>query len=177
MGYIENMNPYAQQASAGTGLPVSLILAQWAHETGWGSSSLAVNHNNHGGINYTSNADYNADGRHAGYRTIAAFVQDYVRVLNLSFYAHIRQAAAAGASAGDLALMFDQPAPGRTEKYAEDPLYGTKLRNIVAQVGPVAGGGVTVQVPAGVTVPTDSKFITAAGLMVGALALLWIVRD
>lgn len=173
--YAERMLPYAQQASGGTGLPVTLILAQWAHETGWGGSTLAREHNNHGGINYTSNADYEADGRHAGYRTVEAFVRDYIRVINLPFYAHIRRAAAAGAPPQELALLFDV-ADEEGRKYAEDPWYGSKLVSVLGSIQVTGGEPLTVQLPAGVTAPKDSRFAYAAALAVGLVALLWI-RD
>lgn len=103
MGYAETMFPYAQRAHEGTGLPVSLVIAQWWNESAAGTSSLARQHNNHGGIKYTkAGAEYEA-GPYAGYRSIDAFVRDYVRVLNLSYYAEVRRVARSGAGVEEVA--------------------------------------------------------------------------
>lgn len=130
--YITQMRPYGSAAAAGTGLPVALVLSQWAHETGWGESELARGANNHGGIKYTEHADY-AAGAFSGYNSLSNFAKDYVRVISLSYYDRLRQAAAAGTPPADLAGMFGP--------YAEDPAYGDKLRGVLAVVQE-AGGAV-----------------------------------
>lgn len=109
--YFDDMLVYAQRASAGTGIPVSVILAQWANESAYGKSDFALNHNNHGGIKYTSNADYEVDG-HAGYYSVNRFVDDYIRVMNLSYYQAV---VAAGSTPGvndDFEALGESPYAG-----------------------------------------------------------------
>lgn len=77
-----------------------VILAQWAHETGWGSSTLAVDHHNLAGIRwYGRPAQVEHVGGHegkagtgfAGYRDLDEFIDDYVYVLGLPYYHHVGQ--------------------------------------------------------------------------------------
>lgn len=93
--YFEKMLPYAEKASAGTGIPVSVILAQWSWETDFGTNKGAREWNNHGGIKYVgaSTQDYKAgQGVYAGYNSLDNFVKDYIRVMNLSYYKKVREA-------------------------------------------------------------------------------------
>ena len=48
--YIERFVLIAQQESARSGIPVSIILAQGGHESGWGNGRLATQARNHFGI-------------------------------------------------------------------------------------------------------------------------------
>lgn len=81
--WVERVQPYADRAAQATGLPARVILAQWALETGWGTSYLATHDNNLGGIKYVGvpEQDYSSGG-FAGYRSLDRFVTDYIRVLN-----------------------------------------------------------------------------------------------
>lgn len=90
--FFAKMLPYAQEASGKTGLFVSVILAQWANESNYGTSRLALEDNNYGGINFVQGASIaaGADGGFAKYESIDQFVQDYARVMNLSFYSKVR---------------------------------------------------------------------------------------
>jgi hypothetical protein len=127
MTWLQDVAPYAQRAAAGTGLPVPTILGQWGHETGWGTSALAKL-NNLGGIKYIgAPGSYPASGG-AGYNTLDDFVRDYIRVVNLSFYAPVRDAAARGADPVAVGAAW-----GGTP-YAEDPAYGSKVAGAVARV-------------------------------------------
>jgi flagellum-specific peptidoglycan hydrolase FlgJ len=121
------MRLMATDASRRTGLPVSFILAQWAHETGHGTSSLSRAHRNQGGIEFTGQpGSYNADGRHAGYDSDQAFLQDYVRVINLSYYDKVRATAQQpGATSESVAVAMG------ASGYAEDPDYGKKLVSLL----------------------------------------------
>lgn len=127
LDYFYRMFPYAKQAAAGTGVPVAVILAQWAHETGFGTSDVAKNANNHGGIKYADGFSI-ADGKYgayAKYNTLDKFVQDYIRVMNLSYYADVR---AAGSDQGAIDALGMSP-------YAEDPAYSSKISGIYSVYG------------------------------------------
>ena len=85
--FIDRVLPFARRACAETGLPVSLILAQWATESAWGRSDLA-RRNNLGSIA--------GRGGMRSYPDLEAFRKDYVRVINLSYYDEVRRTAAQG---------------------------------------------------------------------------------
>ena len=94
-----------------------LILAQWGIETGWGSSSLAVNHHNLAGIRWYGRAAQvehlggtpgKAGTGFAGYASFDTFAADYGYVIGLPYYNAVRaatdiyaQARALGASPWD----------------------------------------------------------------------------
>jgi flagellum-specific peptidoglycan hydrolase FlgJ len=103
--FIDQVLPLAQSAAAQTGLPVSVVLAQWASESGWGRNEGA-RRNNLGCI-------MGREGMRT-YPDLNAFVQDYVRVLWLGFYDEVRSLAAAGADADAVAAALGQ------SPYAED---------------------------------------------------------
>lgn len=147
--YIEDRKGQAYRMAKGAGIYASVVMAQMIKETGYGGSDLSRNHRNQAGISYTgAPGSYSADGRHAGYYTESAFEADYVRVMRLSFYDHIRAAAAEGQNPYQVALLFDQGSP----RYAEDEEYGAGLVRVmqanelvelmdgetVYQVGPVS---------------------------------------
>ena len=98
------LSPWAQIAAANTGLPADSILTQWINESGaarqQGPTTLATQANNWAGIRYVhantqdSQAAYEGGG-YAAYDTMAHFVGDYSRVMGLSYYAHVREAARA----------------------------------------------------------------------------------
>lgn len=98
------MLPYARRAAAGAGLPVSVVLAQWAVETGWGGSKLAMQNNNLGGIEFRPGLkaagyqSYSADGRFAGYNSVDQFVNDYIRLWQIQGYGYPAARAAAAAT-------------------------------------------------------------------------------
>lgn len=68
------MTPYAEQASAATGLDVGLIIAQWGNETAWGTQFAESN--NIGNIGVYSG------GPNPSYPTLAAGVQAYINEMN-----------------------------------------------------------------------------------------------
>jgi flagellum-specific peptidoglycan hydrolase FlgJ len=181
--FYDDVLPYARQASAGTGLPVSAILAQWALETGRGTSILAGSYN-YGGIKYTGNPGSQAGpGGHAVYDSPSSFVADYVRVLHLSFYDHVRAAAAQGPEAVFAAFT---SAPAGVPRYAEDPAYSSKLLGVWRgdSLARYDGGGLvatqqgdTVQL-AGIALPDLSpKVLGAVAAVAGAVLLFAISRD
>lgn len=116
------MTPYAKKASKklGGGVTYQAILTQWSLETGYGTSRIAKEHNNHAGIkNNSHGADYDA-GTYAGYNSLDSFVNDYVRVMNLSYYDDVRKE---GSTADDLTQLHKSP-------WATDPKYGEKLKGV-----------------------------------------------
>jgi flagellum-specific peptidoglycan hydrolase FlgJ len=127
MSFYDNNLLDARRASAMTGLPVSVILAQWALETGKGTSYL-YGKGNLAGIKYTEQAGSYAEDGAAGYYSRQDFLNDYSRVLHLSFYDHLRAAAAQGPEA--VARAFTS-APVGVPRYAEDPAYSTKLIDLL----------------------------------------------
>ena len=109
-GYFDYMAPYAQQAAARTGLPVAVILAQWAHESGFGTSELARKRDNHAGIKATPRADYETPAGFSGYKSLSSFARGYSRVISqrgpwppVPDYSEVLDLAAEGASAEDVA--------------------------------------------------------------------------
>ncbi len=69
--FIKTVTPYATKASAKTGVPVSWIVAQWAHETGYGTNQdTAIN--NLAGLNHPSNAESGT-----GYKNLDEFASAY----------------------------------------------------------------------------------------------------
>jgi len=96
--YRAKMDGYAARASQATGIPKEVILAQWALESGNGTSAKAVKNNNHAGIKLGQKAV--AAGKDSGgfaiYANLDQFVQDYIRVMNLSYYSGVRAAGKTG---------------------------------------------------------------------------------
>ncbi|MBE3590934.1 MAG: glucosaminidase domain-containing protein [Firmicutes bacterium] len=85
--FIDRVMPYARRAAAATGLPVSVILAQWGAESGWGRNDVA-RQNNLGAI-------YGSSGFRS-YASLDEFTDDWIRVLHLPYYDAVRAAAATG---------------------------------------------------------------------------------
>ena len=75
--FINNMSPYAIQAGGQLGVSPNVILAQWAHESAWGTSNLAVNQNNYGGIT--------SGGGYASYASPADFANSYTSLLQNNY--------------------------------------------------------------------------------------------
>lgn len=84
--FIDQQLPLARRGAEATGLPVSLVLAQWACESAWGRAALARAHNL-GAIT--------RGGRMATYASPDDFLSDWVRVMHLPWYAEVLRAAAA----------------------------------------------------------------------------------
>lgn len=154
--YVQRMRPYAVDAGSRLGIPADVVLAQWAHETGYGSSSLARQHNNHGGIKASSGGKDYVAGAYAGYSSVSSFVNDYVRVMRLSYYDGVRAAGPRGAAAVIDAL--------HRSPYAEDPAYGSKLQRIYDSIrGAVGGVGGSVQRPTPVVSRTADRIVIEGG--------------
>lgn len=115
--FVRQMKPFAETASKGTGLPVNFLLAQWAEECGYGTSSLAQYYNNFGGIKNP------ATGGFRQYSTPEEFAQDVIRIYTEhSQYAKLLADARAGAS---LKTLFNDLSRCG---YATAKNYGEKIR-------------------------------------------------
>jgi flagellum-specific peptidoglycan hydrolase FlgJ len=166
--WFDDVLAWAQKAAAGTGLPVSAVLTQWGWETGTGTSQFS-RENNQAGIKFTgAPGSYQADPNGtAGYTSMQAFVDDYVRVVKLGYYAQVRAAAPNGPEAV-LAAWAGTP-------YAEDPNYSPGLLGYWKSYGLSRYDQATeVSPPAGVTIqetPTAVTLTRPQGMAVGAVLL------
>lgn len=118
--FMSSMSGYAMTAGAALGMPYQVILAQWAHESAYGTSDLANRAKNYAGIKYNDNADFKS-GAYAGYNNISKFVSDYIRVMRLPYYNNVRNADGIRETIEEL---------GKSP-YAEDKSYKDKLLSIV----------------------------------------------
>lgn len=127
----------ADQAASETGLSRWTILSQWAVETGWGTSNLAVRWHNLAGIRwYNHSGTVQVGGTRdtfgsgfAGYSTLTAFLADYVRALRLSYY---RALLATAGQPVDVQLVALAASPWDAGHYAGGGLVGawTQLRQL-----------------------------------------------
>lgn len=115
--FVRQMKPYAETASRGTGLPINFLLAQWAEECGYGTSSLAQYYNNFGGIK-----DPNTGG-FKQYATPDEFANDVIRIYTeLHQFDKLLTHAREGAS---LTTLFNDLS---RSGYATSKNYGEKIR-------------------------------------------------
>ncbi len=88
----------AQECSAkASGLDPRVILAQFADETGWGTSPLCLDHLNLAGISHFNG--WANSGGFCSFPTLADFVVAYGQVINNGLYGAVLAAAKAGESA------------------------------------------------------------------------------
>lgn len=109
--FLNKLYPYAIISSEELEIPFEWILAHWAHESGYGTSNRARNHNNYAGIMVFS--DCAIGGR---YNSIQEFNEHYIRVMKHSRYNKVKYAT----DITDFALRLRQAG------YATDPNYHTK---------------------------------------------------
>lgn len=171
--YFERMFPYAQKASANTNLPTSVILTQWGHETGFGTSEVSKNAKNHGGIKKVASSIASGSyGVYASYSSLDQFVEDYSRVMNLSYYTKIRDA---GSPDETIAAFAGSP-------YAEDQSYAEKLRGIFTTYGVrgydtyKGGGGAPASSSGGVGDLSTEDMKKYAAIGVAFVALIALTR-
>lgn len=92
--------PYAYNAGKQLGIDPAFVLAQWLYETGGGKNLGSKKYNNLAGIKSSPNASKGiydpSDSIHAGYTSLSAFTQDYVRVMNLGYYKDFLKTAKSG---------------------------------------------------------------------------------
>lgn len=99
--FVARYHALALDAAGRTGVSAGAILCQWAVESGWGSSPLAVTWHNLAGVRWYGRP---AQARQVGgvpgkigtgfgaYATLDTFAADYAHVLNLPYYAAVRAA-------------------------------------------------------------------------------------
>lgn len=123
------MKPYADRAGQALDMPGEVILAQWRLESASGTSRLAVQQNNFGGIKYSQyskTAQKVAGTEFARYGSIDAFVTDYIRVMSLSYYKDVR----AAGSATDTAIALGK-SPYDAGHYEVNGQQGGKILNLL----------------------------------------------
>jgi flagellar protein FlgJ len=154
--YFAKMRPYAERAANALSIPVEVILAQWAHESAYGTSSLAQRANNHGGIKWSK---YNQVGatktgslNYAAYNSLSDYVTDYVRVMSLSYYSKVR-----GQKTVEGAVKALDESP-----YAEDPKYGSKLLAILGKS----------EIPSGSATDNKELLLKIGAAAIGLVALI-----
>jgi hypothetical protein len=75
--FINTWSPYAQQAGSTLGVDPNILLSQWANESAWGTSNLAVNSGNLAGIG--------GPGNFAVYSTPQAFTNAFVNLVQNTY--------------------------------------------------------------------------------------------
>lgn len=85
--FISTYLSWARKVESDIGVDAWAVLTQWAFETGWGTSALAVNGHNLAGIkHYTPGTTSLVFWT---YPSVAAFVTDYENTLRLSYYTDV----------------------------------------------------------------------------------------
>ncbi|HET9112151.1 MAG TPA: LysM peptidoglycan-binding domain-containing protein [Ktedonobacterales bacterium] len=107
--FINYTLPYARKASAQTGWPVSVILAQWGLETGWRTRTYTgYNWGNCGAMpGQPTIGGINKPGSPAAFayaNTPSQGLAEYVHVAHLGYYTRVAQAAHSGSDAAARAL-------------------------------------------------------------------------
>lgn len=127
--FVDAMLPYASRVSEKTGLPEAFVLAQWGHESGWGTSPPARDNLNFAGIK--KRPDHPVGELHpsyAAYESLGDFMRDYIDTISQDRYAGVLKAAKEGASAEVLAGMLLEAG------YCEDEDYGRKVAGAEASL-------------------------------------------
>jgi flagellum-specific peptidoglycan hydrolase FlgJ len=160
--FFKEMQGYAMTASAVLGMPYQVILAQWALESTYGTSDLAVRAKNFAGIKSSSQGKDFVSGSYAGYNTIPRFVQDYIRVMQLPYYNEVRQVGGIEATINAL----------DRSPWAEDSGYGAKLRQMLS-INDVSTDGATNTMS---VLGVFGNILSSPFLWVGALVILMFKR-
>lgn len=123
--FFDSMAPYAQRASQATGIPTSLILAQWGEESGQGTSSLAKRANNFAGIKYWGSSYINdgQSGMYANFNSVDRFTDAWIQFMGGQRYAGVRNA---GSVDGALSAL-------SKSGYAEDSQYFSSVKSVWSQ--------------------------------------------
>jgi flagellum-specific peptidoglycan hydrolase FlgJ len=157
--FASEMYPYAKISSDLTGIPVQVIIGQWALESNYGNSDLSKRANNFAGIKSNSKGAHYSSGAYAGYFTKTAFAKDYARVMNLSYYDGVRSA---GSVAGAISELGKSP-------YAEDPSYAKKLADTVKGIT-----GIDFSNVSGIVTNEEGK-INFVGWALGMFGVWWLL--
>lgn len=150
--FINTYASYAQIASQQTGVPWQTILAQWADETGWGTSQAFTSGHNFAGVS--------PGGSVASYPSISAGLNAYIQTLGSPLYAAVRNAAAQGPVAAAQALGVS---PWAASHYAASGGgAGSDLVNIMNEAGLDPNGPATANL-------TSSWAQQGLGIITGGL--------
>lgn len=92
--FIDWAVPAAVEASRRTGVRWQVIVAQWCHETGFGTSDLFLHHRNLAGVKNAGDVRFRGPVKPGTqfrtYASIEESLDDYVRVLSLPNYLKVR---------------------------------------------------------------------------------------
>lgn len=140
--------PYAKKAAELLKMDPAVIMAQWLYETGDGSNT-GTKFNNLAGVKLTGSSVSEAyavpESIHAAYPTLDAFVKDYVRVLNLSYYKDVRAIAKPGVNPITAKNAIDA-SPYAVTNYNESGwinFYNAAVKILGGTPAPTAGSGTT----------------------------------
>jgi mannosyl-glycoprotein endo-beta-N-acetylglucosaminidase len=151
--FVTTYGPYANQAGSRLGIPGNLVLAQWAQESGWGTSGRAAAMGNMAGINYpgsTTGTNYQS------YGSPQAFTDSYVNTMSNPRYSSALQAGASGDASGFARQL------GQAGYYTGDQ--SVYANNVSSNVGTInALGGTGTLTTSGASAPPD----TSSGLSAG----------
>lgn len=173
--YIRKMTPYAQRVSSALNIPYEVILTQWVHETGYGTSALVQRgSNNHAGIKSSSKGKDFVSGVYSGYNSLNNFVNDYVRVMNLSYYNKVRSVGASGDINKTIDALHESP-------WAEDPKYDEKMKRVFNSLdfglGELTSGGVNIgELQKDLSSMSDNEVKQMALVGLGVVTLLALVK-
>lgn len=100
VAWLKQVAPSAEYASEKTGISAGVILTQWSNESAFGTSAVAVNNNNYGGIEPGfGNLQTGSSGGYDTFSSFQNFVNDYIQGLNNnSRYQSVENAGKSGAS-------------------------------------------------------------------------------
>lgn len=138
--FIEKLAPVAQEIAAGHDLYPSVLIAQAALESNFGSSDLARQHHNYFGIKgffqsqgvsmptieHLNGQDFTVMGTFRHYPNDMASLNDYASVLNQPLYVNVHR---------KFASTYRQATQALTGTYATDPNYNQKLNAIIDGYG------------------------------------------
>jgi len=102
MGFYDTMEPYAQQANTETGIPVSVILAQWGLETGKGTHLAGKN-------NYAGITKGGVSAGFVDYGSISDFVAGWIKTINNGYYRGVLNTAQVGTPEQTAQALGDSP--------------------------------------------------------------------
>ena len=121
--FLALMAPYAGTAAKDTGLDCRLMLTQWALESGWGTSALAINDHNYAGLRRSAGSGCTCcagDGISTVCPSIADFTALYVAILH-QHYAALLASAGHPLSAQFVALGQSPWDAGHYRGFLRDP--------------------------------------------------------
>ena len=165
VSYVNQVLPFAQRASAATGLPLDFVIAQSELETGAGSSPAALSGNNYFGIS--------PGGSLASYPSIGA---------GFDAYGNLIQSRYPGVSGLSNPLQIGNTL--QSSGYSTDPLYGSKIASLIPGVDSVLSklglsGGSSASATGstsgqGGLLATIGDYVGRAGLMLLAIVVIGV---